>query len=259
MHARHPTILRRLAVGVAGALALVAALGLSACDTGSSDGTGSGGVVTGKVSLEGDVPDEKYIHVVGCEFWKETWGGPQKPRDEAVFANRDGTLPNVFVWAVEGPHTEKEWVGEARETQLISIDHHYFVPHVVGVMRDQEVRFINEDRGQILIDVPMGEGREPRHVELNENRSHTFQFSEALGPLKLVPEKHSWMHVWVHVLDHPVFASTDMDGRFRIEGLDPGTYRFRYWHETWGEGEFTATVEDGQTVRKNVTLSPKSD
>lgn len=258
MHARPLTLLRTGALCAAGAVALVASLGLAGCD-GAGAGGATTGVVTGKVSLEGDPPEEKYIHVVGCEFWKETWSGPQKPRDEAVYVNRDGTLPNVFVWAVEGPHTKKSWVGESRPTQRIEIDLHYFVPHVVGVMRDQEVRFINTDRGEIVFDVPMGEGREPRHVELNENRSHTFQFPAALGRLEIVPEKHSWMRTWVHVLDHPVFATSDMDGRFRLEGLDPGTYRFRYWHETWGEGEFEATVEAGQTVRKNVTLAQKSD
>jgi hypothetical protein len=45
---------------------------------------------------------------------------------------------------------------------------------------------------------------------------------------------HSWMRSWVVVTEHPFYALSDADGRFRLDRLPPGRYKLRLWHEVLG-------------------------
>ena len=42
------------------------------------------------------------------------------------------------------------------------------------------------------------------------------------------------MKAWVVVTEHPFYAISDPEGRFTLEGLPPGRYKVRLWHETLG-------------------------
>jgi hypothetical protein len=42
---------------------------------------------------------------------------------------------------------------------------------------------------------------------------------------------HPWVSGFVHVFEHPYYAVTSNDGRFRIAGVPPGQYTLRAWHE----------------------------
>ena len=39
------------------------------------------------------------------------------------------------------------------------------------------------------------------------------------------------MTAYILVADHPYTAVTGEDGRFVIDGVPPGSYRIRMWHE----------------------------
>ena len=39
------------------------------------------------------------------------------------------------------------------------------------------------------------------------------------------------MVAWIVVLDHPFYAVTGPDGRFKIKDLPPGKYTIEAWHE----------------------------
>ena len=40
-----------------------------------------------------------------------------------------------------------------------------------------------------------------------------------------------WNRAWIAVFDHPYFTVADGAGKFVIEGLPPGTYTVKAWHE----------------------------
>jgi hypothetical protein len=47
---------------------------------------------------------------------------------------------------------------------------------------------------------------------------------------------HTWMSAYVAVFDHPYFAVTDAQGRFKIPGLPPGEHTLELWHEPTAPG-----------------------
>jgi hypothetical protein len=44
---------------------------------------------------------------------------------------------------------------------------------------------------------------------------------------------HTWMSAYVYVAEHPYVALTDAAGKFKLEGVPPGTYKVKMWHEGW--------------------------
>ncbi len=70
------------------------------------------------------------------------------------------------------------------------------------------------------------------------------------GMIRLVDDAgHGWQLAWLRVSEHPYVAVTDEDGRFRVEGILPGAYTLRVWHEGWrvighesGRPRFSAPV-----------------
>ncbi len=55
------------------------------------------------------------------------------------------------------------------------------------------------------------------------------------GLYKMNCERHLWERAWVYVTPHPYVAVTDAKGEFKIEGVPPGHYHLRAWHEGWVE------------------------
>lgn len=52
--------------------------------------------------------------------------------------------------------------------------------------------------------------------------------------LRLTCDVHSWMNVFVAVVNHPYFAVTDRAGQFEIPNVPTGHYRLQIWHERYG-------------------------
>ena len=56
---------------------------------------------------------------------------------------------------------------------------------------------------------------------------------------------HAWPTAYLAVFDHPYFAGTAPNGTFRIEGVPPGKYRLKVWHERTKVAEQTVDVGAG--------------
>ena len=72
-------------------------------------------------------------------------------------------------------------------------------------------------------------------------------FEEAEGPITIKCDFHPWMTAHFFVMEHPFFAVTDQNGRFRIAGLPDGKYSVAAWHEVYGEQEARITVRSGSS------------
>lgn len=113
-----------------------------------------------------------------------------------------------------------------------------FVPHVLAVTVGTTVEFPNSDRVfHNVFSLSKAKrfdlGRYPRGA------SRAVRFDRP-GMVRVFCEIHSHMSAFVLVFAHRFFDTTDPDGRYRIEGVPPGTYTLSVWNE--GEVRVTRTV-----------------
>jgi len=131
-----------------------------------------------------------------------------------------------------------------------------FDPHVVVVPAGATVRFLNSDgvahnvRAQSLkndsFNKTMAPGGKDEVVFANADK------------VKINCDYHPWMSNWVYVTDKPFHALTAADGTFAVDGVPPGTWKVKVWHETLGRGEGEVVVgADGKVAALELKLAPK--
>ncbi len=122
--------------------------------------------------------------------------------------------------AFEAPAPRRARLDQRNET---------FVPSVLALTVGSTVDFPNSDRTyHNVFSLSKAKrfdlGRYPR----GQSRSVLF---DRPGVVRVFCEIHSHMSAWILVFAHPFFAVTDADGRYRIDGVPPGTYTLAVWHE----------------------------
>jgi plastocyanin len=106
-------------------------------------------------------------------------------------------------------------------------------PHVAAVQVGTRLTFRNEDPFLHNVRATFATGGAPWvDVGLGELGATGEGVVSRVGVSTLVDDAgHPWVLGFVHAFDHPYFAVTDADGRFRITGVPPGQYTMRAWHE----------------------------
>jgi plastocyanin len=102
-----------------------------------------------------------------------------------------------------------------------------FVPPLLAITAGSTVEFPNSDRvyhNVFSLSKPrrFDLGRYPR----GQSRSVVF---DRPGVVRVFCEIHSHMSAWILVFAHRFFAVTDAEGRYRLEGVPPGSYTLALW------------------------------
>ena len=118
---------------------------------------------------------------------------------------------------------------EAAAPALIDQFRLRFVPTVLAVLPGSAVEFRNSDAllHNVFSPPGPGDGFNLGTYPKGEFRSHTFT---ELGPHVILCHVHPEMVLRVIVVDTPIHAVVDPEGRFRIENVPPGRYTLKVWH-----------------------------
>lgn len=104
-----------------------------------------------------------------------------------------------------------------------------FVPHVLAITAGSWVDFPNADR--IYHNVfSLSKTKEFNLGRYPQGHSKAVQFDQP-GVVRVFCEIHSHMSAFILVFAHRFYALTDDEGRYRIEGVPPGTYTLVVWNE----------------------------
>lgn len=171
---------------------------------------------------------------------------------EGYVVNKGG-FANVFIYVKDGLGNRVY----AAPTQPVDIDQKgcRYVPHLVGVMVGQPVRFTNSDPTMHNIHMtPTVSGNQA--VDISQPPSsgqdeRTFHQPELMMPVRC--NNHPWMQAFINVAANPFYAVSDASGHFVIKGLPPGTYTLVADQENLGQKIATVTVGPKQAVTRDFT------
>jgi plastocyanin len=118
-----------------------------------------------------------------------------------------------------------------------------FVPHVLAVTVGTTVQFPNSDR--VFHNVfSLSKARRFDLGRYPRGQSRSVRFDRP-GVVRVFCEIHSHMSAFILVFAHRFFDTTDGAGRYRIEGVPPGTYTLAVWNEGQVRATRRVRVDEG--------------
>jgi plastocyanin len=132
------------------------------------------------------------------------------------------------VYLEEGPRGAFEQ-GETRRARMVQ-QNERFIPHVLAVVAGTWVDFPNADSTYHNV----FSLSKTQHFDLGRyaaGKSQAVRFDN-VGIVRVFCDIHSQMSAFILVFGHRFFTTTDDDGRYRIDGIPPGTYNVMVWNET---------------------------
>lgn len=206
---------------------------------------GPPGALSGTVKLLGTPPPLRTI-AMSVPYCSSQW--PDKPPvHEDVVLGPGQELANVLVHITRGVPAGASPVPAFRAT----LDQRkcLYAPHVVAMRAGQELEVVNSDG-------------DPHNVNILSVVNPLFNRMQPAGAPPLLIQRsqpelgvrvkcdiHPWMSAVLHVLDHPHFQLTGLDGTFTLPDLPPGEYELEARHEIFGTARATVTLRDtGQQV-----------
>jgi plastocyanin len=207
------------------------------------------GSISGTVHFTGTAPSPVKIDM---SFDPACAMGPRGENMVSPIAAKDGKLANVFVYVKTAPFLA-DWATPKEHVVVDQVGCRY-EPHVVGAMAGQTIEFLNSDKTEHNI-----HAAPKSNPEWNESQSPKgpaivkhFNKPEMMIPVKC--NQHPWMKMYVNVVTSPLFAVTDANGNFEIQGLPPGEYTIGAVQEKLGERTMTLKVAPHEQ-KKNADFS----
>jgi len=242
-----------------------------------------GGAVTGRVILNGPVPEPRVFPLVlypfgtfckrisdgkGDVLLHEFTVGPDHGLQDAVVAveevkegkpfppiKNDYIAVNCMFHPANVPESEQFMVTE--KGMLVHAH-----PTVAVLQNHQPITVVNKDpiihngqvfqseRGNIVLNFPLPPSPEPRGGILN------FEHGKRIA--QMICGMHEFMQSWGFMVDNPYYARTKRDGVFTIDQLPPGTYKVVAWHPHFKPIEKTITIKPGETATLDFTFDAKT-
>ncbi len=118
-----------------------------------------------------------------------------------------------------------------------------FVPHVIAIQVGTTIDFPNNDQTyHNVFSLSRTKTFDLGRYAAGRSKSVTF---DRPGIVRVFCDIHSHMSAFVVVFNHPYFRVTDVDGRYRIDNVPPGTYTIVGWYEGEARVQRSITVTPG--------------
>ena len=166
--------------------------------------------------------------------------------DESIAVDASGHLANVIV-TVAGVKT-----GVPAET-AVSNEKCAFVPRVSTIRPGGSLKMSSKDPMLHTMHAAAPDGRAFFNVSIPMPNVTISRPLDKPGLVTLSCSTHTWMRGYLLVTDERS-AVTGRDGKFQIDGLAPGTYELRIWHEALKAPPAKVVVKDGETATIDLTL-----
>ncbi|MCP5088358.1 MAG: DUF2012 domain-containing protein [Rhodobacteraceae bacterium] len=219
-----------------------------------------GGSVSGKVSFEGDLPEDAVENILITKN-NDVCGDGER---EVVWVDvQDGALRGAFVFIEkikEGKAWEKPEFGE----YLVDQKGCRFRPWA-QVVRPGPIIIRNSDEGVLhninareLIGVE--KGRVVKKTLFNFGQPDPGDISDKIQPRRssyigINCEAHNFMFGFMMAPTHPYAVVVGEDGSFAIDGIPAGDYTLVAWHPRYGLKEVEISVASGGAAEANFTFS----
>jgi plastocyanin len=120
-----------------------------------------------------------------------------------------------------------------------------FEPHVEVVPLNGKVSFPNHD--DIMHNVfSLSKGNKFDLGLYKNGAKKDFAFATS-GLVRIYCNIHPQMSAFLQVMENPYFVWANPDGGFLIEGVPPGNYQLKAWHEEGEAGQPLSVTESGAT------------
>jgi hypothetical protein len=213
------------------------------------------GSITGKISYGGAAPEVKKIDTAADAACAAK--SPNLTAEEWVV--KDGKVANTYIYIKDGTITGGGKIGDydkwpwAPADAKIDQNGCHYLPHVMGVMANQEITVTNSDPTTHNIHITPKNGTDYNQSQQSgaQPLKHKLARAEQMVPVKC--NQHPWMKAYIGVMNHPFFAVSKDDGSFEIKNVPPGKYTVVAWHEGGAIGtektmEVTVTAKTPATA-----------
>ena len=208
---------------------------------GEAVATGVTGAIVGVVRAGELEPSGKEIDMSADAKCAEAH--PDEPVvDESVIVSADGMLQNVLVYVSKGLAKQKYPV--PAEPFLLDQKGCRYQPHVFGMRAGQPIEIRNSDPTfhNVQANPKLNRSFNKGIARQNASFQETFPIPEV--PVVFRCQAHPWMSAYGGVFEHPFFAVTDDQGRFRLDNLPAGEYVIEAWHEKGGVKTVDVTIAE---------------
>ena len=228
-------------------------VGIATLILGQSVSAAGEGKVTGTIKLDGAVPHQKPIDMSKEPSCAQQHATPITT--EAVVAGASGGLQNVVIYISEGLSGAAASAISPQPLEIMQKGCQY-LPHVVAINENQEMKVINSDQTS-------------HNIHPQPKNNHEWNKSQPPGPAPFVvkweaeemaiPVKcniHPWMRGYIAVVKGP-YAVSDGSGNFTLNNVPPGNYTLTAWQETYGTQTQKVTVAAGKPATADFTFKAK--
>lgn len=185
----------------------------------------AGGAIAGTITLQGSARADSMV-AVGKDA---ALCGDSASISETT-AN-GSSLANALVW-VDDVSSGKPLPDVRRER--LTIERCRFEPRIMAVVAKSTINVFSKDKvahGARFYREGADEPIETIHTVDAGQVVPSEKIAAKPGIVEVRCAEHPFARAYIAVFDHPYFAITDGHGGFRIDGLAPGTYNVKVWHE----------------------------